>query len=156
MSSAPNTEKVNPDVMKRVVTLAPCIARIKEDLELSNEKMVQGALFLAQYDIDFANMRVVKHTVGGVPIVADDWVMKPDPWSETVHKAYVLSILYANSPCFMDNLVNRVKMRPRESFTMIAQIICTVLGINCREMEGERFEDFMKRMGFRIEEIEAP
>lgn len=155
--SAQNPEsKINPDIMKRIVQLAPCIARIKEDLELKNEKLVQGALFLAQYDIDFANMRMVKYTLGGIPIVADDWVMKPDPWSDTVHKAYVLSILYANAPCYMENVVNRVKSRPKESFAMIAQILCTVLNIACRELEGQSFEEFMKKMGFRIEEIEAP
>jgi len=148
--------KVDPEVLRKVVRLAPCIARIVNELGLKNEKLVQGALFLAQYDIDFANMRVVKHTLGGEPIVADDWVMKPDPFSETVHKAYTLSVLYQNSPCFMDNVVNRVKMRPRESFGVIAQILCTVLGVDCKALEGQPFEEFMKKMGFKIEEIEAP
>ena len=140
---------------EHVVRVASCIAQLRREMNL-DEKEVQGALFLAQYEIDFVNMRIVKYTIGGEPVVADDWILNPEPYSKTVHKAWALSLLYYDRNCYLPFIMTRINNRPRELFLSISSILCTVLDVDCEQYRGKRFEDVMKSYGFEIIEIEAP
>ena len=141
--------------LEHIVRVASCIAQLRREMNF-DEKEVQGALFLAQYEIDFVNMRIVKYTIGGKPVVADDWVLNPEPYSKTVHKAWALSLLYYDRNCYLPSIMSRISNKPRELFLSISSILCTVLDIDCKQLHDKRFEDVMKSYGFEIIEFEAP
>ncbi len=136
--------------------LAKCINYIKKTTGLYTDTDINSIMFLSQYRFDIPNLRILKYTRGGKPIVADDWVLNTYPNSETVNKAIVLSTLIAEDDCNESLITGTATRVTKDTIANLPMSLAILLGADLNRVRGKKFEDLAKQAGFEIVEVEAP